>query len=197
MTDIGTIVASNDHLTYLCRVYGPLEVAKPPQRTDYALGMFVAIPLDSSGEVQLVGLITDSVLINPDYGNFAPRLSSQPDLEVFSPDAINERGILLTVRLLGTLSGIQASHDIPVWVADVGTSVSSMELENVWAFHRTADGGFMIGYYPRLMALRDQVIQRVLLATLEALAPSFPEDRPLIDLLRGNLAWQADVGPFE
>jgi hypothetical protein len=197
VTDIGSIVASNDHLTYLCRIYGPLEVDHRPARSDYSLGRFVAIPLDEMENVSLVGMITDSALINPDYGSYGPRLSSESDLEVFSPDSVNERGVLVTIRLVGSVSHALPSHDIPVWIAEAGSAVAVMDASAVCKFHQNSDGAFIIAYYPRLVALRDAVLQRLLLRTLEMLAPSFPDDKPIIDLLRGNLAWQANVAPFE
>lgn len=197
MGDIGSIVASSDHLTYFCRIYGPLEVASVPTRADYALGQFVAIPLDDSTDTHLIGMITDSVLINPEYGNYGPRLSSESDLQIFSPDTVNERGVLVTIRLVGSTEGVVASHEIPPWVAGAGSAVSVLEPDRVWAFHRGLAGELMIGYYPRLLGLRDPVIQRVLLTTLERLAASFPEEAALIRVLGTNLAWQANVGPFQ
>lgn len=196
MTEIGSIVASNDHLTYLCRVYGPLEVDLVPTPEDYALGRFVAIPLREMDGVDLVGMISDSALINPDYGDYGPRLSSENDLRVFSPDSVNERGVLVTIRLLGSVSSGRPSHDIPVWIAEAGSPVSVMGAEAVRSFHQGPENELMIAYYPRLVGLRNAVMQKLLLGTLEMLGPSFPEDQPLINLLRGNLAWQANVRPF-
>jgi hypothetical protein len=197
VTKIGSIVASNDHLTYLCRIYGPLEVDLVPTPTDYSLGRFVAIPLPLMADVHLVGMISDSALINPDYGNYGPRLSTQNDLKVFSPDSVNERGVLVTIRLLGATSNAGPSHDIPVWVAAAGSPVTVMEAGAVRAFHEGPDHSFMIGYYPRLLEFRDPVMQRLLLRTLDELALSFSEDEALINLLRGNLAWQANVVPLQ
>src|SRR5260370_23501929 len=42
---IGKIVRSESHVRYTCQVYGPGEVAAPPEPADYAFGSFVRIPL--------------------------------------------------------------------------------------------------------------------------------------------------------
>ena len=45
---IGKIVRSESHVRYTCQVYGPGEVAAPPEPADYGFGSFVRVPLRSS-----------------------------------------------------------------------------------------------------------------------------------------------------
>jgi hypothetical protein len=88
---IGTIVKSNSHISYMCRVYGKLETERVPDPRQYAFGTFVTLaPIDGS-DVRLVGVVRDTLLLNPEYGNLGPRLSSDRELAVFSPDYLNER----------------------------------------------------------------------------------------------------------
>ena len=42
---IGKIVRSESHVRYTCQIYGPGEVAAPPEPADYAFGSFVRMPL--------------------------------------------------------------------------------------------------------------------------------------------------------
>src|SRR4028118_1328281 len=96
---IAKIVKSNSHIDYVGRVIDQLDSANPPAADDYGFGQFVRIPLEDMNEI--VGVIYDSQLLNPDYGSYGPRLSPQPELAVLSPDYLNEQGLLLGILLLG------------------------------------------------------------------------------------------------
>jgi hypothetical protein len=90
---IGKIVTSSSHLTYICQIFGPGEVETPPQPADFAFGRFVRIAVrttqnggsNSSSPEQLlgqrhvpatyvVGVIYDTILLNPSFGVAGPRL---------------------------------------------------------------------------------------------------------------------------
>ena len=94
---LGKIVQSKTYTDYVCQLYSPGEVETLPSPTDYAFGTFVRVPLDTEKD-HLVGVIYDTVLLNPDFGNL-PRLSPAPDLAVFSPDYLAEK-----VTLVGSTS---------------------------------------------------------------------------------------------
>ena len=48
----------------------------------------------------MIGVIYNSQLINPEYGSYRPRLSTPAKLNtVFSPDYLNEQGILISILL--------------------------------------------------------------------------------------------------
>ena len=55
-----------------------LDVAAPPAADDFGVAQFVKIPL--GGDEEIVGVIYNSMLVNPEYSNFGPRLSPQPEL---------------------------------------------------------------------------------------------------------------------
>ncbi|HEX6507600.1 MAG TPA: hypothetical protein VF221_08215, partial [Chloroflexota bacterium] len=110
---IGTIVKSNSHISYLCRVYGRLETDRVPQPLNYAFGTFVSLAPVENSPIRLVGVVRDTLLLNPDYGNFGPRLSSDADLAVFSPDYLNEKGVLVDVLVLGWTESGRAHHTVP------------------------------------------------------------------------------------
>src|SRR5579872_6032704 len=118
---IGSIVKSNSHISYLCRVYGRLETDALPAPQQYAFGRFVTLAPVEGTRARLVGVIRDTILVNPDYGNIGPRLSSDRELAVFSPDYLNEKGVLVDVLILGWLDGDQVRHTVPPLAAQVGT----------------------------------------------------------------------------
>jgi len=192
---IGTIVKSNSHISYMCRVYSRLETADIPQAQQYAFGKFVTLAPIEGTHARLVGVVRDTVLLNPEYGNLGPRLSSDRDLAVFSPDYLNEKGVLVDVLILGWLEGGQARHTVPPLAAQVGTLVESMDEDVVCEFHRDAHGRFFMGYLPQLLTRNDPMVASLLLAVLERLAPSFPEQSKVIGVLKNNLAWKSRVVP--
>jgi hypothetical protein len=192
---IGTIVKSNSHVSYLCRVYGRLETESVPQPAEYAFATFVIMaPVEDSG-VRLVGVVRDTLLLNPDYGNLGPRLSTDAELAVFSPDYLNEKGLLVDVLVLGWTEAGRAYHTVPALAAQVGTSVETMPAADVCDFHRDAHGNFLMGYLPQLIGGNDPMVASLLITVLERLEPSFPEQRRVIGVLKNNLAWKARVVP--
>src|SRR5215475_12969145 len=108
---IAKIIKSNSHIDYAARILDSLETNEPPKASDYYFGQFVKIS-GSNGEI--IGIIYNSQLINPEYGNYGPRLSTPPDLNsVFSPDYLNEQGVLISILLLGWKSGDESRQDTP------------------------------------------------------------------------------------
>lgn len=192
---IGTIVKSNSHISYMCRVYGKLETDAPPRPDHYAFGTFVSFEPVEDSSVRLVGVVRDTLLLNPEYGNLGPRLSSDEDLAVFSPDYLNEKGVVVDILVLGWLEGGRAHHTIPPPAAQVGTRVETMDDALVHDFHRDARGRFLMGYLPQVMMRNDPVIASLLLAILERLEPAFPDQKRVIGVLKNNLAWKARIVP--
>jgi hypothetical protein len=192
---IGTIVKSNSHISYLCRVYGKLETDEVPEPEDYAFGTFVTLAPTDDGSIRLVGVVRDTLLLNPDYGHLGPRLSSKQDLAVFSPDYLNETGVLVDILILGSIEHGVVRHAVPPLAAQVGTRVETMDEEAVHRFHRDGRDRFVIGYYPQLMVRNDPIVASLLLSILDRLEPAFPPQARVISVLRNNLAWKARVVP--
>jgi hypothetical protein len=192
---IGTIVKSNSHISYLCRVYGKLETDDVPGPELYAFGTFVTMAPVEEGRIRLVGVVRDTLLLNPDYGNLGPRLSSDDDLAVFSPDYLNEKGVLVDILVLGWTEAGRAYHTTPALAAQIGTRVQCMDAEDVCEFHRDRSGRFLMGYLPPLLTRNDPIVAGLLLTVLERLEPAFPDQRRVIGVLKNNLAWKARVVP--
>jgi hypothetical protein len=192
---IGTIVKSNSHTSYLCRVYGKLETDDVPQASQYALGAFLSLVPNEGADFRLIGVVRDTVLLNPEYGNHGPRLSPDHELAVFSPDYLNEKGVLVETLVLGWKADGCQHQTIPALSAQVGSRVETMESGEVIDFHRDPQGKFVIAYLPRLLARNDPTAAALLLDTLDRLAPVFPKQQGVIDVLKNNLAWKSHVVP--
>lgn len=196
-TLIGKIVRSNFHTDYICQVYGFGEVKAPPTPVDYSFGTFVRIPLGSP-EGELAGLVYDTVLLNPDFGDLGPRLSPAPDLAVFSPDYLAEKVTLVGITAVGTLAPDgTATHGVPPLAAQIDALVERMDDEAIRRFHRPVGGSQVvrIGYAPLLLSLSSPLARHLLLNVVDRLMALFPDQVAQLSVLRGELAWQAVMGP--
>lgn len=191
---IGKIIKSNAHADYVCQVYGPGEVAEPPAPADYAFGTFVSVPV---GEQSLVGVVYDTVLLNPDFGNLGPRLSPQPDLAVFSPDYLAEKVTLVGILAVGMAAPDGAMiHGVPSLAAQIDAMVATMDDDAVRAFHRTPAKRVRVGYTPLLLTHGSPLAHHLLLRIVDQLRGLFPDQGAYLDVLQGELAWRAYVGPM-
>ena len=193
---IGKLVKSNVHTDYVCQIYGPGEVERPPAPHDYAFSTFVRIPLHE-GQGDLVGVIYDTVLHNPEFGNLGPRLSTASDLEVFSPDYLTEKLILVGITAVGTVGPDGAStHGVPPLSAQIDTMVERMDNETIRAFHGTDGGQLRLGYAPFLLAQGSPLARHLLLHIVEQLSELFPDQRETLSVLRHEWTWQACIQPM-
>src|SRR5690606_9450403 len=138
--EIGKVVKSNSHIDYVCQIYGRGEVPALPTPADYALGTFVAISVEDANlgpfgaKTRLIGVIYNTMLMNPDFGSMGPRLSPQHDLEVFSPDFLAETATLVGILLLGWQDTEGAWHQgAPAISATVNQSVATLDEATVCA----------------------------------------------------------------
>lgn len=186
--ELGRIVHSNSHVDYVCQIAQRSETASAPAPQDYAFGTFVGI-VGTAG--LLMGLIYDTRLLNPEFGNLGPRLSPRDELLVFSPDYIAETATLVGIRVIGTLDERRALQGVPDIAAEVGASVRTLSDGEIVAFHR-CDGRLALAYLPGLLSLAstpvaDALVQR-LLATLERL---LPRERQRLQVLVSAVSWRA------
>jgi len=193
---IGKLVKSNSHTDYVCQVYGLGEIESPPAPADHAFGIFVRIPL-GEGDGHLVGIVYDTVLLNPEFGNLGPRLSPAPDLAVFSPDYLAEKVTLVGITAVGTLAPDgTAAHGVPPLAAQIDALVEHMDDDAIRRFHRSPSGNYvMLGYAPLLLAQGSPLSRHLLLHVVDRLMALFPDQEAHLSVLRGELAWQAVIGP--
>ena len=190
---IAKIVSSNSHIDYVGRVIDELDSATPPSAEDYGFAQFVGVRF---GDNEMIGVIYNSMLVNPEYANYSPRLSPKPELGNFSPDYLNEQGILIGILLLGTSEkSARAQHGIPRGVVPAGADVFKSESEEVNKFHTDENGALQIHYYSQALAhaglfavpLLESIIEQLLLDCAES-------DRQRLNVLKQTLAWQRTLG---
>ncbi len=166
-----------------------------PRAADYAFGSFVRIACDPPPAI--VGLIYNTVLLNPDYGTLGPRLSPAPDIAVFSPDLLNERATLVGIVAIGCWDGKHDPvHGVPPCSAQLDAPVETMTDEEVRAFHAEGTGNLRLGYAPVLMAFGSPLARHLLLTVIDRLAALCPEASRRLEVLRASVAWRAAVEPL-
>lgn len=190
---IAKIIASLSHIEYLARVTNKLEVESPPQLSDYGLGQFVSVDIESKN---IIGVISNTELINPDFTTFSLRLSSEEKNQLFSPDYLQEQGIMIKILILGYLEGNVATHKAPVEVLSPQSSVKLLEREDLKAFHQK-QGKLFIGYYTQVMRMGGLISSILLSIIIEKLLPfTSQDDEKKLTLLKQNLSWQQTISAF-
>ena len=187
---IAKIIKSNSHVDYVGRVLDRLDTAAPPAPVDYQFGQFVIIPTDSAS---MIGVIYNSLLINPEYGQIGPRLSSSADMNaVFSPDLINEQGILIGVLLVGWRQTDDLIHQgVPRMVIPVNSEVITMKGEEVREFHTGVKSRLSLRYYSHVITHARQFAPQLLMVVLDQLDTLFGDNsKSEIAVLRRTLNWQ-------
>jgi hypothetical protein len=187
---IARIIKSNSHVDYIGRVLDRLDAAEPPSPDHYQFGQFVEI---SAGASKIVGIIYNSQLINPEYDRLGPRLSSGADMNaVFSPDLVNEQGVLIGLLLIGWVDETGQVHQgIPRMVLPVNSEVVAMSEDDVRAFHRDSRGRLCLRYYPHTMAHARQFAPQLLMVVLDHLEELLGDSSGSeIAVLRRTLNWQ-------
>src|SRR5216684_3060715 len=223
---IGKIVKSDSHITYVCQVYGPREMDAVPTSGDYAFGRFVriairseqgeaglvdqALGLDFTPKTYAIGIIYDTILVNPEFGSLGPRLSNETQVELFSPDYISEKAVLIYVMVLGIIEQrmnpggeaefLSTMHGVPLLSLELGSDVQIMSDAEVRAFHFFSDQPepskreyLHMGYLPHIIAQRNSLLPMVTLRIIDQLERLFPQNLPLLSIVKRNFAWRLKV----
>ena len=191
---IAQIVSSNSHIDYVGRVVDALDVENPPTSEDYGFAQFVSLPL--TDETEIVGVIYNSMLVNPEYASFGPRLSPKPELGSFSPDYLNEQGFLIGILLLGVKDNAKKiTHGVPRRVVPAGQDVYKIEQSDVKNFHTDENECLQIHYYSQVVAHAGLFAVTLLEAIIEQLTLDCrEEDKKRLGVLKQTLAWQRAFG---
>ena len=199
MTDrIGHIVNSNSHIDYVCQLASPFEREQRPAPDAYAFGAFVAIDLPQQSAADppcLIGVIYNTLLVNPNFTNLGPRLTSQSEQAVFSPDLIDETAMLVGVLALGWQDAAGPQQGTPRLAAEVSADVRTLTDEEVRQFHRDAGGRLTLRYAATLLALNNPLVPALLLEIIDRLGSLFPEEQAILQVMRDNVAWKSIVRP--
>ncbi len=190
---IAKIIKSNSHIDYIGRVIDELDSANPPAPTDYGFAQFVKLPLKNE---DVIGVIYNSILVNPEYANFGPRLSPKPELGNFSPDYLNEQGFLIGILLLGTSDeNGKILHGVPRRVVPPGQDIYKINSDEVRKFHTDESDCLQIHYYSQVVAHAGLFAVPLLEAVIEELSLECKdEDKKRLDVLKQTLAWQRTLG---
>ncbi|NLD42980.1 MAG: hypothetical protein GX657_05740 [Chloroflexi bacterium] len=191
---IGKIASSSSHIAYVCQVASRGEADLVPRPQDYGFGTFVGI--ERADGSSLVGVISDTTLLNPEFGSLGPRLSPRDDLGVFSPDYLEEKLTLVAIVVLGAVAADgTVLQGVPPVAAEIDAAVRRLAVDEVVAFH-TGAGGVALGYVPLLTSLPSPLAPHLLLQIIEGLRGLFPQDAQRLSVLADNLAWKARVEPL-
>jgi len=225
---IGKIVKSTSHINYVCQIYGPLEIEVLPNGAEYTFGHFVRVAvhsklsdlsrnrqerdqsMDEESSCYTVGVIYDTQLLNPTFGSLGPRLSTETQVELFSPDYLSEKAVLVHLIMLGMVEQYRSSsgplkihivHGIPSFPLELNSSVETMTDEDVHRFHFFHDQGKVenqhdylhMGYLPHLLAQQNSLIPLVILRIIDQLEQLFPQHGSLLSILKRNFAWRLKV----
>ncbi|HYH87453.1 MAG TPA: hypothetical protein VEX60_18510 [Pyrinomonadaceae bacterium] len=197
---LAKIVMSNSHVDYVARVIDELDADEPPSGEDYGFAQFVSIPLAEG--VEVVAVVYDTQLANPDYGSFGPRLSPRADLKVLSPDFLHEQGVLLGLLIVGwrerdaKAAGAWANHHgVPRRVVPAGQDVLRLPDEDVFSFHRGADGSVQLHYFSQAVAHAGAFAAPLVESVIAQLEPACtPSERQRLCVLKKSLIWQRTLG---
>lgn len=198
---IGTVVNSSSHIQYGVRIIGEREAPVVPRPRDYGFGTFCGLRLRNAlaegGDGEwLVGIIYDTMLLNPEYGMLGPRLSPRDELAVFSPDQLVERATLVSVLVVGTLDTRGApTQGVPTEAALVGASVETLDEGDLIAFH-LVDGRLQVAYLQVLTSMAHALARPLMRRVLERLMALFPHEADRLEVLGDNLAWKAAIEPL-
>ncbi len=190
---IAKIVKSNSHIDYVGRVIDSLDAENPPSDEDYGFAQFVSLPLEAE---EIVGVIYNSMLVNPEYASYGPRLSPKPDLVNFSPDYINEQGCLIGILLLGALDKMgKIMHGVPRKVVPPGQEVFKVEANEINKFHTDENDCLQIHYYSQVVAHAGLFAVPLLEAIIDQLTLKCrDEDKNRLGVLKQTLVWQRAFG---
>ncbi|MHB0856996.1 MAG: hypothetical protein ACYC5M_05430 [Anaerolineae bacterium] len=194
---IGKIVSSSSHVDYVCQVYGPGESAIVPQPQDHGFGTFVGIEqAEGPATDDLIGVIYNTTLLNPEFGNLGPRLSPREELAIFSPDYLAEKVTLVAVVILGRMGPDgQAIQGVPPVAANLDARVRTLDDQEIVYFHRCA-AGLRLAYLPLLAAMSHPLMAPLMVQIVGSLCTLFPEERSRLAILGGNISWKSRVEPL-
>lgn len=192
MTRLGKIVKSNSHTDYVCQIFGVNETDHTPGNHEYAFGTFVRINLNEEEDRYLVGLIYDTVLLNPDFGRMGPRLSSEQDLQFFSPDYLNERAVLTGILVIGQVANGEVLQGVPPLAATSDASVMRPGEQAIIDFHHR-QGQFQLTYLPDVIAQTGLLARNLLLQVIEQLTRLMPDSKAILAVIADDLQWQLHI----
>ncbi len=197
MPVIGRIVKSNSHTDYVCQVFAPRETEHDPDPRDYAFGRFVKAPIGPADGRTAVGIVYDTILLNPEYGSLGPRLNPPSEQAMLAPDYLMEKATAVGIIVVGLQHGDAIEHGVIRLSLPVDAEVTSLDDAETRRFH-LVDGKLTLGYLPSLVSHSSPLVTELGLGVIRHLLTLFddPGDQRLLRTLASHFSWQARVTPL-
>lgn len=197
MPVIGRIVKSNSHTDYVCQVFAPRETEHDPEPQDYAFGRFVKAPIDPADDRTAVGIVYDTILLNPEYGSLGPRLNPPSEQATLAPDYLVEKATAVGIIIVGLQEGDTVEHGVISLSLPVDAEVSSLDDDATRRFH-LVDEKLALGYLPSVISHTSPLVTELGLTVIRQLLSLFPEpgNQRLLRTLAAHFSWQARVTPL-
>lgn len=194
--NIARIVKSNSHIDYVARVVDKFDAdGEAPSADDYRFGQFVLLP--QSEDTEVIGIIYNSELVNPDYANYGPRLAPDSAGRMYTPDVYFEQGTLVGILLLGSRDKKTGAvtQAMPRTVTPLNQHVQKMDDEAVIAFHRSGEGEVQLHYYSQVIDHAGDFSLPLLESVIAQLTPFCSEtEKNRLNVLKQSLVWQRTMG---
>ena len=190
---IAKIVSSNSHIAYIARILEERDGEAVPGAEDFGFGRFVLMPTESDS---IVGVICDSRLVNPEYMNYSPRISTMPALGGLQQNLVDEKKALIGILLLGTMTadgkGVQ---QIPERIVPAGQFVQTMTQDEIDRFHCGRDSSLQLHYFPNLLANAGSLGVPLARTMIEQINGNCSDaDRQRLAVMANALQWKQTFG---
>lgn len=196
--EIGKILNSNSHIDYVCEVFRERDREESLSPTDYQFGQFVGVKkkIDEK-EIDVIGVIYNSQIMDPEQGRAGPRLSSPEEQEMFNPSYVDEKMTLVGVSLLGFCeidgSGYcSIEHKVPPWTLEIDDIVRKLSDEEIVSFHEI-DGKINLGYYQNLSEIAGPLGFDLLSNIIGQLKELKPEEEKVLDVIQKNIEYKKRI----
>ena len=189
---IAKVVGSNSHVAYIARVLEERDGVGVPTAEDYGFGRFVEMRCDAE---RVVGIISDSRLVNPEYSFVSPRMAETPAGGDLKRELANEQKALVWILLLGTMADGIAEQRTPHRVVTAGCMVETLGAEDIVRFHKGDGDAMRMHYFPSLMAQAGSLAIPLAKTIIEQLTPHCSDgDRQRLAVMSSSLAWKHTFG---
>lgn len=198
LPEVGKIAKTNSHVAYMCRINNNGEREQMPSASDFAFGRFVTVEMlepDGTNLGQVVGVIVDTLIVDPDFGLPVGSLLDETEEEVTMPGFMQAAFTLIEVIAVGwRREGGHYQQTVPPHAPSIGAPVRAMNENEAKQFHMPRPNGFQIDYLTFLMGQRQSLASQVVLQKIEWLQQVFPEERKSLEVIYNIVAWRSIVG---
>ncbi len=209
---VGVIVKSDSHIRYWAQIYNENETIAPVDPQEYAFGRYVRVEYPNIAQPRhLIGVIYDSMLLNPSFGALGPRLAADDSQRaIFSPDYLSERAVLIGIIAIGSMeylaNGEPASgsrgkeQGAPSFAVEAGAKVYPLTESEIYAFHFYEDSSetapaLHISYLSQMLSAPFSLLPQAALRILDQLEPMFPGYQRHLKIIRRNILWKQSIEP--